>query len=97
MKIVLILAVLAFIASGAAGCGSGSGEEAEAPEDGASSEVTAEGDSSQDESTLRDAAQEILTPRQPPSGAAALVHEAQSATDQANQRTEELQRMMEGM
>lgn len=99
MKILLILTAMAALFSlGVAGCGSDGGkEEAEATEDGTSSEATAGPDSSQTESTLRDAAQEILTPRQPPSGAAALVHEAQSAADQANQRAEELQRMMEGM
>ena len=65
--------------------------------DEGSSETPSDSVSSQEDGTLRDAAQDILDPVQPPSGAQGLINEAQSVTDQANERADELQEMMGDM
>lgn len=49
------------------------------------------------EGTLREAAEEIMQPRQPPSGASALIEEAGSVVEQADQRTDALEEMMGDM
>ena len=92
----ILLAVAALLIFTIAGCGGGEEEEI-APADSTAAGESPDSIAREGESTLRSAAQEILDTPQTPSGAAALVNEAQSAADQANQRTEELQQMMEGM
>ncbi len=93
--IVLLAGVLLCLAC--TGCG-GSGEEAAAPPDTASSpEIASDTLSSTGDGTLRSAAEDILQTQQPVSGAQALINDAHSAADQANQRTEELERLMGDM
>jgi hypothetical protein len=87
-----ILLVLAFT-----GCGGG-GEDTEVQADTTSaSDEGADSVSSTGGGTLRSAAEDILETQQAPSGASALIEEAHSAADQANQRTQELQELMGDM
>jgi hypothetical protein len=96
-RIIVLLAGVLFCLA-CTGCGGGS-EEAEAPPDTTSSlEAVSDTLSSAGEDsgngTLRSAAEDILQPQHDPFGAHALIEDAHSAADQANQHNEELQRMI---
>lgn len=86
MKSIAVLIAGAVLLSAGAGCGTG--DEAEPLPDSTSSE---------NGGTLRSAAEEILQPRQAPSGARNLMDASQSAAEQANARTEALEEMMGDM
>lgn len=86
MKIIAVLVAGALLLTTGAGCGAG--DEAEPLPDSTSSENGA---------TLRSTAEDILQPRQPPSGARSLIDESHSAAEQANARTETLEEMMGDM
>jgi hypothetical protein len=84
---VVILSLICLPGCGGSNDSDGAGNDELEPD---SSEISSSG-------TLRDAANEILQPQQPISGAQNLINEAESAADQANERTETLQEMMGDM
>ncbi|MFO8183326.1 MAG: hypothetical protein R6U39_04060 [Candidatus Aegiribacteria sp.] len=86
MKIFAVTIAGTVLLSTGAGCGAGDGTE-----------PLPDSTSSENGGTLRSSAEEILQPREAPSGARSLIDDSHSAAEQANARTEALEEMMGDM